>query len=355
MESDIAFHGGLSVFQGPVIMRSLSCLVMVALACVHLTEGASEPGPVEGGSLTDWRACLAESGRLYEEGRFNEAERVLSKAVHYAEQFAELDHRLPTTIHALGFLYQEQCKYAEAKACYLRAIHLWQRIGPTQHDALSKSIDNLIGTYMENHEYRAAEKLMAYRLPEMEQSVNWEDRATLLNMRGALALRKRRYGEAEREYQQSLALWEEHAGGEDKNITSVLLNLSQLYETTKRYQQALDVGTRAATILERSDPTVRPFLARALDNVAFILVKLSRYSDAERFYYRALDIAREVFGPDHPFSGQIMLSYSGVLRKLKQKRQAEALVNEAQAILCRSKQPRETVDIFEMKVVAGQR
>jgi hypothetical protein len=79
MESDIAFHGGLSVFQGAVIMRSLSRLAMVALACVHLTEGASEPGPVERGSLTEWRACLAESGRLYEEGRFNEAERVLSK------------------------------------------------------------------------------------------------------------------------------------------------------------------------------------------------------------------------------------------------------------------------------------
>jgi tetratricopeptide (TPR) repeat protein len=188
---------------------------------------------------------------------------------------------------------------------------------------------------METHEYRAAEKLMTYRLPEMEQSVNREDRATFLNMRGALALRERCYGEAEREYQQSLALWEEHAGGEDKNIASVLLNLSHLYETTKRYQQALDVGTRAVAILERSDPTVRPFLARALDNAAFILVKLNRQTDAERFYNRALVIAREVFGPDHPFSCQIMLSYSAVLRKLKQKTQAEALANEAQAILRR--------------------
>ena len=68
------------------------------------------------------------SGRLYEEGRFSEAEHVLKKAVPCAEQFTPLDHRLPTTIHALGFLYQEQSKYAEAKSCYLRAIHLWREL-----------------------------------------------------------------------------------------------------------------------------------------------------------------------------------------------------------------------------------
>jgi hypothetical protein len=119
------------------------------MCAAQLSGAASASGSPEPENLVEWRKCIAVSGRLYEEGRLSEAERVLEKAVHYTKRFTALDLRLPTTVHALGFLYQEQSKYAEAKGCYLRAIHLWERIGPTQRDALLQSIDNLIGTYME--------------------------------------------------------------------------------------------------------------------------------------------------------------------------------------------------------------
>jgi len=62
-----------------------------------------EPGVIE-----EWRKLLAESARLYEDGRFPEAENILAEAVRRAQHFTPLDPRLPTTIYALGFLYQVQ-------------------------------------------------------------------------------------------------------------------------------------------------------------------------------------------------------------------------------------------------------
>ena len=104
-----------------------------------------------------------------------------------------------STIHDLAFIYQMQGQYAAATRCYLRAIRLWERMGPSEHPALLRSVDNLIGTYVENHEYRAAKKLMAWRLPEMEQSAAiWKERAILLNMQAGLAQVERRYDDAER-------------------------------------------------------------------------------------------------------------------------------------------------------------
>jgi hypothetical protein len=93
-------------------------------------------------------------------------------------------------------------------------------------------------------------------------------------------------------------------------------------------------------------------VVRALDNAALICVRLQRPSEAEPFYNRALVTAKEVFGPDHPFSGQIMLGYSAVLRRLQRKTEAEALTREAHAVLRQGNQKRDTVDILELTLSA---
>jgi tetratricopeptide (TPR) repeat protein len=318
-------------------MRSILAMAMAALL------SAQTPAPE---TLAHWRECLAEGSRLYAAGDFTEAERAMSMAVHYAERFPPLDPRLPTAVHALGFLYHEQSKYPEAIACYLRAIHLWEKIGPSQHDALLQSIDNLIGIYIETQDYRQAKKFADFRLPEMERTATkWEDRAVIFNLKASLAALEHRYPEAESWYGQSLALWEEHR--DDRNTATLLLSLSQLYAGVNRWQEALDANLRALAIFDSMDATLRPFVSQALQGVAYALFRLNRLSEAESYYRRALDITRQVYGPDHPFSGQVMLDYSAVLRKLKRKPEAEAMITEARDTLRRSKPARNAVDALE--------
>jgi tetratricopeptide (TPR) repeat protein len=295
------------------------------------TPAIATPDPPE---LGEWRKCMAEGNRLYDAGRLREATPLLEKAVHNAEHFAALDSRLPATIHDLAFLYHMQGQYADAARCYLRAIHLWEGMGPSQHSALLRSTDNLIGTYVENHEYRAAKKLMASRLPEMERSATqWRDRAVMLNMRAGLAHVEHHYDEAERWFRQSVALWEQHLPEESRNFAITVANLSQVLVVTKRYREAYELELRALAVFEKLDPAVGPLALRDLTHAAICAVKLGRTVDAEQHYQRALTLAQQVFGPQHPASGQIMLRYSTVLRALERTAEAKSMAREAHAIL----------------------
>lgn len=301
------------------------------------------------GNFAEWKKCIAESGPLYEQGRFSEASHVLEKAVHYAEHFEALDPRLPTTIHALAFLYQQQSKYAEATSLYLRAIQLWERIGPAQHDALLRSTDNLIATYVDAHDHRSAKKLLAWRLPEMERSeTKWRDRATLLNTRAGIADVERRYGEAELLFRESLTLWEQHVPEEDQNVAIVLMNLSHVLIVTKRYQDALGVELRVLATLEELGPTTSSLALRALDNAALVCAKLGRPADAEHYYRRELATADQVFGTGHPVSAQIMLRYSSVLRRLQRNTEAKLMARRAHEILERAGRTPTTVDTLAL-------
>jgi tetratricopeptide (TPR) repeat protein len=331
-------------------MYSQLCLPIAALMCaIQMSGGASVAGSPDPQDLAEWRKCIADSGPLYEGGHLGEAARVLEKAVKHAEHFAALDPRLPTTIHALAFLYQQQSKYAEAKRLYLRAIDLWERIGPGQHSALLQSTDNLIGTYMAAHDYSAARKLMDSRLPEMQRpAAKCGDRATLLNWRAFLAYAEHRYDDAELLFRQSLTLWEQIVPAEDKNAAIVLMNLSHVLVATKRYQYALDLKWRALKMLEKLDPTARPLVVQELEDVGLLYMKLRRPADAEPLYDRALAMAKVTFGPDHVLTCHIMLHYSAVLIALNQTKQAKLMTSEARTILRRSHQDQLTVDIHEL-------
>jgi len=296
--------------------------------------------------LVQWRECMAESGPLYEAGRLDEATKVLERALEYARHFAPGDPRLARTIHAVGFLYQQQGKYSAAASQYRRAIHLWEQIGPQQHDALLQSTDNLIGTYLESGEFDAARKLMESRLPEMEQSTaDWENRATLLNMRAALAETRHRLGEAESSYRESLALWKQHA--RDKNSAIVLMNLSHVLSEMKRYQNGLDAMMEALAILEKLDATVHPLVILSLDHAGSLYMKLRRPADAGTAYNRSLRMAETTFGAEHILTCAIMLRYSAALRALGQHDQAKVLAGKAKTMLGRSKE-RLTVDVHEL-------
>jgi tetratricopeptide (TPR) repeat protein len=330
-------------------MCSISWLSIAALIWVaRMSVGTQATEPSEAQDMAEWKKLVAESGPLYDEGRFTEAALALQKAIHCAEHFAALDRRLPVTIHALGFIYQKQGKYSQAAGLYLRAIQLWQKIGPSEDDALLKSVDNLLGTYIASHDYRAARKLMARRFPETPQSTaNWKYRATLLNMRAGLAYIVRQYREADLLFRQSLILWEQHAPDENRNVAIVRMNVARVLSRTKRYEEALDIELNAMDLLEKLDATAGPLVVRSLFNSALFSVRLRRLTDAERYYRRSLALAKQVFGPEHPVSGEIMLRYSVVLRTLHRTAEGKAMATEAQAILGKS-QKGDTVDVLEL-------
>jgi len=334
-------------------MRSILCLPVATLVwATQLSATTLAANTTEPPSLAEWKRCVAEGDALYHAGKFAEATRVLEKAVHYAEHFPDRDPRLPASIHGLAYVWQERGDYPDAINLYLRAIRLWEQIGPAQHAALLKSTDNLIGAYVEAQDYRAAKKLLAARLPEMVRSAtSWKERATLLNTQSGLAYMGHDYAGMERLLRQSLALWDEHPEEENSNTATVLMNLAHALALTRRYEEALDVASRAVAIFDKVGPAAGSMGVRTLDYTASLALKVRRLPESEQYYLRALSAAKETFGPDSTVYGAIMLHYSAVLRTLQRPLEAKLTAREARAVLQRGGRKSDVVDVLGLTAV----
>jgi tetratricopeptide (TPR) repeat protein len=332
------------------------CLVFVA-SMISPAGAAQMTAPQPAApDLAQWRKCIADCGPLYEQGRFAETARVLETAVHYAEHFPGLDIRLPETIHTLAFVDQQMGNYKLAAVLYQRAIRLWAGFGPDQRASLWKSEDNLVATYIAVHNLRSAEGILTRRAPEMEQSVaNWRDLAALFNTRAALAHLRHRDEQAETLLRHSVTIWEEHVRSvhssdpdDDRDMAIVFINLSQVLMELKRYREALDMESRAITILERLDTRAGILTVRAMTQAALLYAKLGNLAYAEQYFQRALEAARKTSGPGQPVAGQIMLRYAGLLHAMKRDDEGNVMQRDAQAILRRRSRQQATVDVLDL-------
>jgi tetratricopeptide (TPR) repeat protein len=167
-------------------------------------------------------------------------------------------------------------------------------------------------------------------------------------MRGAVAAGEHRYREAEQLYRQALVFWRSVPDdGRDVAITS--MNLMQVLALEKHYQDAFDLDLSALEALDQLDSTAGVLRVRGLDFAATLSVKLGRPEDAMRYYQRALVISKQALGQDHPFSGQIMLRYSSVLKALQRDAEAKQVASEAREIVRRNSQNRGTIDVLALR------
>lgn len=71
-------------------------------------------------------------------GKATEAESQFRLAVQEAEKFDAKDPRLPASLNNLANCLRAQAKYAEAEACYKRALEVKQKaVGPLHTDLIS--------------------------------------------------------------------------------------------------------------------------------------------------------------------------------------------------------------------------
>jgi tetratricopeptide (TPR) repeat protein len=290
--------------------------------------------PTEDQTDKEWSEFLSESGHLYQEGRIRDATRALEKAVHCAERFKPLDPRLPQTLHTLASLYRIQSNYEAATALFVQAIALYEKAGPMQHDAMLHSEDDLIATFMQAHNTRAAKKLLARRLPESERSVKTVlDQIALLGMRATMAETERRHAESEQLLREALALLGQYYPEDYKDFVTASLNLSEVLFNAKRYQDSLDTVLRAIATSEKAGDVLGPLLVVSLDFAGYVCFELHRFAESADYYARALDTSKRVFGPGVFSVAQVMLHYSNALRALKRNSEAATIALEAETLI----------------------
>jgi len=108
----------------------------------------------------------------------------------------------------------------------------------------------------------------------------------------------------------------------------------------------------ALAMCEKTLGADHPAVAKSLNNLAQLYLKLHRYTEAEPLFREALAIREKRLGPDHPEVAITLKSYSALLRDTKRKSEAKELSARAKDILDRNQKKGSaeyTVDIRDLE------
>lgn len=128
-----------------------------------------------------------------------------------------------------------------------------------------------------------------------------EKTADSLNLVANTLTAQGRHAEADPFYRQVLGMYEVMYGPDDFHVAIVLSNLGNSLRRTGRGHQAEPLYARAVAIAEGADDPV--LLAQCLTNYGWFLHVTGDGARAEAPFRRALELALEIVGPDHPFTG----------------------------------------------------
>ena len=94
-----------------------------------------------------WKANMQAASRVYEQGRYAEAEQQWVAALKAADGFGPKDPRLLASLNRLAQLYHAQGKYTQAERLYQRALAIAETVLGPDHPDLASNLRNLAAVY----------------------------------------------------------------------------------------------------------------------------------------------------------------------------------------------------------------
>ena len=131
------------------------------------------------------------------------------------------------------------------------------------------------------------------------------------------------------EEQQRHALAEATALADSTLIALASNDLAQLLQRTNRFTEAEPLMRRALVINETTSGARHPTVAICLNNLATLLKDTNRIVEAELLSRRALEIAEAAFGAKHPTVATYLNSLATVLNNADRTEEAEPLMRRA--------------------------
>jgi len=286
----------------------------------------------------------ADVGRLYREGRFEEAiplaeralsiqeralgpddplvvEAINSLAMLYraagdyvgaeslfervleitTEALGPRDPTIAVTINNLGMVYWEQGDHERAAQYLEKALEIWEHALGPDHPNVAVSLGNLASFYRRQGDLERAESLYEKVLAIWDRSsdpVHSQLVDTLRNL-GAIRQSNGDYERAESFFKRALALDEKAYGADHAGTAVALSSLASLYYEAGDYTGALSLLERVLAIQQSADDPDSPNVASASSNLAAVHVAMGDYASAEPLFERALEIRSKALGSDH--------------------------------------------------------
>ena len=117
-------------------------------------------------------------------------------------------------------------------------------------------------------------------------------------------------------------------GTEWENLTSEVMKLY----SSGDYTQGVEVAKRALQVAQQNDGPDHPNVAMSLSNLAELYEALEEYAEAEQLYKRSLEILEKEFGQDSPFLVNTLWNMASLYTHLGREDEAQRVMERANSI-----------------------
>jgi len=176
-------------------MRSGATWFLAATFCTGLA-GTSSPARAQAPS---WEQLNADGIKLFEKGRYSEAEQRFLSALKKSQQLGQANTRLASTLNNLAMVYRIEGRYSEAEPLQKRALETNQKILGPSDPAVAADLNNLAILYRATGRYDLALPLQERALAIDEKTSHPQPRAVARDLQNLAAFYEMqgRYTQAE--------------------------------------------------------------------------------------------------------------------------------------------------------------
>jgi len=238
--------------------------------------------------------------KIYE-GKFNDAEHLLTQTLNIRKQFCGTNNLLiANTLNNLGSLYGRTGKYSDAEPLFLQALDIRRKNLDENNYKIAESLNNLAAVYHVQKKYEQAEILFRNALAIIEKKKNKLNTAAELNNLGTVCFYQKKYPEAVKFHKRALKYREEYADTNSPVTAESLYNLSKVYNAVSNYFKAEKLCERSLKIREKTLGVNHPEYAETLSLLANIYASQNDKIKAEKLLKQSLVIKEKVLNKNHP-------------------------------------------------------
>ncbi len=246
---------------------------------------------------------LGNLGQLYiQEGKLDEAEKMLNRSVELLERAAGKDHiETARAVSMVADIARRRGDHQRSLELSRRAYEIHAKAYGEGHPETAKTRFG-IGVALEDMG-KIDEALVEVGavLATLETALGPDhvDLAPASDELGILYRRKGKLKDAEAQHRRSLALREKGLGPEHPDTTLSLDNLALVLALQGRFDEALPLQKRSLASLEATYGADHPEVVASRSVLANIYLEAKRYKDALREFEHVVKDAERVLGPDH--------------------------------------------------------
>lgn len=270
----------------------------------------------------------------YFQGHYTEAEQFYKQAVLINKSTRGPESpQVATNLHNLALLYFQQGNYKEAEQNEKAALEIMRKATFIDHEGIALSLATLGRVYREVGDTEAAQKNFQEAIADMTLAKGENGRRVgiVKHYQAELLASEAKYKEAEKCERETLATYREGFAPDHWYVSRSESTLAGILVAQGKYADAESLYTKALGNLKVKLGADHGEVATTQTGLAKLYVTQARYSEAEPLLKAALAI-RERLEPNHPYTADVLETYSTLLQRTGRESEAKETSSRAQAI-----------------------